>query len=459
MCTLVLLNHCLRLNDNPLLSKAVGKLCAVVTLEKRQFFGKQYGVNRANLSRLRLQLQNIAVFKQQLAQQHIGLVLLFGDSVSALRQLANAVNAKKIIAAEPTAPEEYQLLTGLATQLAVELNDCNSLLAGHLRPDVSRLPDRFTTFRKTLEPLLHVSGAESQFTSKPHQDWLNPTTANELSQSWQSLADFVSDNLLLVAERVEQPRFDEVAAWQRITDYIWQQKHILHYKDTRNALSGQHYASFFSAPLASGTLSVRALWQQIVLFEQHVAANDSTYWLKFELLWREFFRWQMRKYQSRWFSASGIKGQMLFTKPARSAQQHAAFANWCDGRTGVPFIDANMRLLNQTGLMSNRGRQNVASYLIHDLDIDWRLGAAYFEQRLLDYDPASNWGNWAYIAGYGNSEARPFNIIKQALSYDPKADFVKEMLPSITAPGKQAHRPLPHTPVPAHWQHWLTELD
>lgn len=80
--------------------------------------------------------------------------------------------------------------------------------------------------------------------------------------------------------------------------------------------------------------------------------------------------------------------------------------------------------------MSNRGRQNVASYLLHNLDIDWRLGAAYFEQRLLDYDCASNWGNWAYIAGTGNSTQRQFNISKQAQMYDPQGAFVKAMLPS-----------------------------
>jgi len=457
MCTLVLLNHCLRLNDNPLLQQAVGDVCAVVTLEKPQFFGKQYGLNRANLLRLRLQLQHILAFKQQLAQQQIGLVLLFGDSAAELLQLASTLNAQTILAAEPTAPEEYQLLITLAQQLDVKLNDCNSLLAGHLRPDITGLSDRFTTFRKSLEPLLEVTAATANFIQHAKQQWLTPAKADQLSQSWQPLTAFAWQAPLPLTQ-FDQLLVDEAATWRHLNHYIWQQKHILHYKDTRNALSGQHYASFFSAPLATGILSVRALWQQIVLFEQHIATNDSTYWLKFELLWREFFRWQMRKYQNRWFSATAIKGKTLFTQPKLNPKQQIRFTNWCDGNTGVPFVDANMRLLNQTGLMSNRGRQNVASYLIHDLGLDWRLGAAYFEQRLLDYDPASNWGNWAYIAGYGNSEPRPFNIIKQALSYDPNADFVREMLPAITTPGKQAHRPSAELSLPVHWQHWLSEL-
>lgn len=69
------------------------------------------------------------------------------------------------------------------------------------------------------------------------------------------------------------------------------------------------------------------------------------------------------------------------------------------GRTGVPFVDANMRELLATGWMSNRGRQNVASFLVKDLHLDWRLGAEWFESLLIDHDVCSNYGNWNYVAG------------------------------------------------------------
>jgi len=86
-----------------------------------------------------------------------------------------------------------------------------------------------------------------------------------------------------------------------------------------------------------------------------------------------------------------------------------------------------MRQLNQTGYMSNRGRQLVASCLIYDLGIDWRYGAAYFESQLLDYDVASNWGNWQYIAGVGADPrgGRHFNLDKQARTYDPEQRFIQ----------------------------------
>lgn len=94
---------------------------------------------------------------------------------------------------------------------------------------------------------------------------------------------------------------------------------------------------------------------------------------------------------------------------------------WMQGRTGVPFIDANMAELLQSGFMSNRGRQNVASFLTKDLQVDWRIGAEFFESHLIDFEPTANWGNWQYVAGVGNDPraSRQFNPIKQGNDVRP----------------------------------------
>ena len=103
------------------------------------------------------------------------------------------------------------------------------------------------------------------------------------------------------------------------------------------------------------------------------------------------------------------------------------FQAWCDGKTGIPFVDANMRELKLSGFMSNRGRQNVASFLVKDLGLDWRLGAEWFESQLLDHDVCSNYGNWNYSAGIGNDprENRKFNMIKQGLDYDKDGEYIR----------------------------------
>jgi deoxyribodipyrimidine photo-lyase len=129
----------------------------------------------------------------------------------------------------------------------------------------------------------------------------------------------------------------------------------------------------------------------------------------------------MQKYGNLFFKLGGIK----------SAEQQSIhnmvdlFQQWKNGQTGNDFIDANMLELKLTGFMSNRGRQNVASYLCHNLKLDWRYGAAYFEEQLIDYDVSSNWCNWAYVAGVGNDPRsnRVFNIEKQANDYDTNKKY------------------------------------
>lgn len=127
----------------------------------------------------------------------------------------------------------------------------------------------------------------------------------------------------------------------------------------------------------------------------------------------------------------GLRGK----KKKKLSNNMQAFESWLLGKTGQPFIDANMRELAQTGFMSNRGRQNVASYLINDLKVNWQLGAEYFESVLIDYDVTSNWVNWLYIAGLGNDprEDRYFNPISQSKRYDPDGEYIRLWLPELAA--------------------------
>jgi len=155
-------------------------------------------------------------------------------------------------------------------------------------------------------------------------------------------------------------------------------------------------------------------------YEAKHGANDSTYWLIFELIWRDYFRFAMKKHKSAFFQKGGIQQRSPATIDDTNALQR-----WVNGKTGVDFVDANMNELRLTGFMSNRGRQIVASYLCNDLKLDWRLGASYFEEQLIDYDVASNWGNWAYLAGVGNDPRgnRYFDVAKQAKVYDAGGEY------------------------------------
>jgi len=232
----------------------------------------------------------------------------------------------------------------------------------------------------------------------------------------------------------------ETAALERLNHYLWETDCIKSYKETRNGLIGANYSSKFSPWLAQGCISPKKIYHEVKKYERERKKNKSTYWMIFELLWRDFFRLMAKKHGNKIFQKGGTKGEA----DERWIENRKLFEAWANGRTGVPFIDANMTELNKTGFMSNRGRQNVASFLVKDLHINWQIGAEYFESLLIDYDPASNYGNWNYVAGVGSDprENRYFNILSQATRYDPNGDFVKLWLPQLEGlSNEKIHRP------------------
>jgi deoxyribodipyrimidine photo-lyase len=234
----------------------------------------------------------------------------------------------------------------------------------------------------------------------------------------------------------------ESRALDRLEEYVWERDRLREYKETRNGLLGADYSSKLSAWLAVGCLSPRRVYEEVKRYEDERVANDSTYWLAFELRWRDFFAFQVAKHGATLFRPAGIR-ERYDLDPRRDDRAVADFRRWARAETGIPFVDANVRELNTTGYVSNRGRQNIASFLANDLGIDWRWGAAYFEDRLVDYDPASNYGNWAYVAGVGNdSRDRSFDVLRQADRYDGDAEYVRHWLPELAdLPPEAAHRP------------------
>jgi deoxyribodipyrimidine photo-lyase len=278
--------------------------------------------------------------------------------------------------------------------------------------DLHDLPDIFTQYRKRVEARLKIRDCfptPTKVEVVPHQE-----------------SEFVPK----FPEEQQDPRCalsfkgGETEAQKRLHSYLWESDSLRNYKETRNGLIGADYSSKFSAWLANGCLSARQVFHEVKKYEAERIANESTYWLIFELLWRDYFRLVMEKFGTDLFSLEGIT--------ARKQRQPQGldivkFLKWVNGNTGNRFIDANMIELKRTGFMSNRGRQNVASYFVHDLGMDWRLGAWYFEAVLLDYDVYSNWGNWAYVAGVGNDprENRYFNTARQADMYDADGAYRK----------------------------------
>lgn len=189
------------------------------------------------------------------------------------------------------------------------------------------------------------------------------------------------------------------------------------YADHRDQM-GEDATSHLGLHLRFGTISVRELVQQ--------TSKLSDVYLS-ELIWREFFMQILAHFPH------------TTTKPfdARYANiqwrnDKKEFKAWCEGRTGYPIVDAGMREINATGFMHNRARMIVASFLTKHLLVDWRWGERYFAEKLLDYELASNVGNWQWAAGSGCDAApyfRVFNPTLQQKKFDSKGEYVKRWVP------------------------------
>lgn len=285
---------------------------------------------------------------------------------------------------------------------------------------INNLPNVFTQFRKENEKQTEIRALVEEPDSI--------TTPKIEESDVLKLKDFGVEKAEFNPKAVLSFKGGEDAAWDRLNDYIWKSDQLRNYKFTRNGLLGADYSSKFSPWLANGCISPRSILNEVRKYETERHKNISTYWLYFELIWRDYFQFVLKKYGSKLFSLQGIKDE----KESWSSDEELLH-KWTNGQTGIPFIDANMRELNTTGFMSNRGRQLVASVLAKDLGLDWRMGAWYFEHQLIDHDVASNWGNWAYVAGVGNDPRanRYFNILSQAKKYDKKGDYVRYWLPEL----------------------------
>lgn len=376
--------------------------------------------------------------RHQLQQQGSDLLEVTGKPEDVLPILASDAGTEHIYCEEIAAPEEQdQVSTLRAGGLQVTTLWQSSLLKpADLAIPLDALPDVFSHFRLMVES---KQIKPSSPLPRPANIPPLPETYPAIAKKWSTLqvpaqhrsgntaadGNSISDKTILnVEDRSSFPYFlpafsgGASAAAAHLRQYFDRQ--LAHtYKQTRNGLSGIDYSTKFSPWLASGALSARTVYRALKDYEAKHGANDSTYWIWFELLWRDYFRFLHLKYGHQLYRQQGLTNLPV---PSHDASR---FQAWCNSQTGEPLVDAGMAELAATGYLSNRLRQIVASYLVHDLGCDWRAGAAWFESQLIDYDVYSNQGNWLYISGRGTDprNGRRFNIQKQVHDYDRDGSY------------------------------------
>jgi len=433
----------LRLHDHQPLVEAVkrgGTVYPVYCLDTAILYPSAHGPLRIGAYRARFVYQSLLNLQKRLREKGAELIFLTGIPEEEITRFAVEKGVSSVYGYKEVATEEVATADRLENQLfkhriALELYLGNTLFNKEDLPfPIRDVPDTFSAFKKRVE--------RDSFVRK---SFAEPVTLNgdPLCQP----ACIPTPSSLGIPEAIDDNRsamhFEggEEAGLLRLHEYIWEKELIANYKNTRNGLVGSDYSSKLSAWLSHGCLSPRKVYEEIKAFENDRVSNTSTEWLFYELLWRDYFRFVFKKYGPKLFLAKGLKDK---APPFQLENEDRNFTLWKNGLTGIPFIDANMIELRSSGFMSNRGRQVAASFLVHDLKVRWRKGAALYEENLIDYNPASNWGNWAYIAGVGNDprENRYFNVLKQAYDYDPQGRYVKLWIPELESlPSYLVHQP------------------
>jgi len=478
----------LRLHDNPALAYACQTSLALLPVfvhDDKHLQDTQWSFPRMGVHRRRFQRGALDGLNARLQAAGSRLVECDGHPPEVLSALCRQFNINRIVCEEIAAPEEQDDILALLTMgFDVQTIWQSTMLSADSLPwSPEQVPDVFTAFRQGVEKRgVRFEACEADISSLPPLP--SPPTgmdANSNANSYENthakihaiphalarrgdrdaqflkpdesaLPGWDSDQISGLDTAWESASFpyalagfggSESDALAYLEDYF-QSERPARYKATRNGLSGVDYSTKFSPWLASGALSARRIMQRLTEYESTHGQNDGSYWIWFELMWRDHFRWLHHKYGRRLYRKHGLRIDLRINDAARTSHgnttshsgatsteqtyQMKHLQRWIKGQTGHPFVDAGMRELRATGYLSNRMRQVVASYLIHDLKVDWRAGAAWFESQLIDYDVYSNQGNWLYIAGVGTDPrgGRRFNPDKQAADHDPAGTYQKK---------------------------------
>ncbi|MGB1971320.1 MAG: DASH family cryptochrome [Flavobacteriaceae bacterium] len=418
---IVWLRNDLRAQDHYGFSEATkhhDRVVAFFSFDPRQFEQTPWGFKKTEHYRATFLLETVAELQKELKQYNIPLIIETKQTEASLPQWIDQLKVDTLYFQKEWTSEEKNV----EKELKKKINDRVNIVSYYdqflFHPDdlpiaIENLPKVFTVFRKKCEKYCSVRDCFPRPITMPKEnDTLEKFALPKLEE-------------LGLTQKKQHPQAafsfkgGSHAALERLKHYFWNTKKLSFYKQTRNGLLGQDYSSKFSAWLANGSISARQIYWQIKAYEKQIDKNQSTYWLIFELIWRDYFKYVSLKHRNKIFQLGGILERQYHWK-----NNPQVLKAWIDGQTKEPFVNANMKELSTTGWMSNRGRQNVASYFAKNLNMDWRLGAAYFEAMLIDYDVHSNYGNWMYVAGVGNDPRdRKFNVRLQAERYDENGKY------------------------------------
>ncbi|MBC8053178.1 MAG: DASH family cryptochrome [Sphingobacteriaceae bacterium] len=397
---LVWFRNDLRVHDNEILLEAVKraeKIIPVYCFDPRYFTETSYGTRKTGSFRAKFLLESVNGLRLSLQKLGGDLLIKVGMPEQILPEICQKYAISEVYHHREVAAEETEISEKVETALWKQQINLKHFI-GHtlyhkedLPFPIKDIPDAFIAFKKKIER-----------DSSVRPGFATPTQisvpVNLESTELPVLSDLGGLPIPQYDERT-QHRFvgGEQEGLLRLKSFLSLHS-VTQIKGIKNVTT---ITSMLSPWLALGCLSPREVYWQVKDYEKDQPSGDIAAHVVLELQWRDYFRFMLKKHGSR--ITNGSKELTLV--------ESEAFTAWKQGKTGVGVVDACMAELNSTGYINNKCRQYIAMYLVKDAAVNWRAGAAYFEEKLIDYSPASNWGNWTYIAGEGvMSVNRPIAI-------------------------------------------------
>mgnify|MGYP001157257754 FL=1 len=412
----------LRAIDNKVLyeaSKRSDSLIGYYNFDPLLFKRNIWGFKKTEKYRTKFLIESIDNLKKNLSQLNITLVIDFSEGFNKLFEVIGREKISSIYFQKEWTSEEKETQDKIFNKISKKIKKLSFYDQFLFQPsdiniEIADFPEIFSIFRKKVEKKIEINNCFPVPKKYPKSNLLNieNETPNLEKLGFKSFKIDANSAFPFIGGTDN--------CLERINSYFWKSKKIEYYKQTRNGMIKTDYSSKLSSWLSNGSISARYIYWQIKDYEKKETKNQSTYWLFFELMWRDFFKYISIKHGNKIFNKNGLsKTQVNWINDQKELK------NWINGTTDEPFINANMIELKKTGWMSNRGRQNISSFFSKNLKLDWRIGASYFESMLIDYDVHSNYGNWLYNSGIGNDPMpfRKFNVKFQSEKYDPKKKF------------------------------------
>jgi deoxyribodipyrimidine photo-lyase len=418
---LVWFRNDLRIHDNEILLEAIRRadnILPVYCFDPYYFTKTASGAPKTGNFRARFLLESVADLRKNLQKHGAELIIRTGHPAEILPQLAEQYHVSEVYHHREVAYEETEISEHVEAALwKIKLNLKHFI--GHtlyhkedLPFPIKDIPDSFTTFKKKIERDSNVRPCAD---TPQHISTPAIIDAGELPTMQQLGLDEPLDD----PRATHQFTGGETAALQQLQQYFINIDNNQAQK-CRNGVITSNLSPWISL----GCISMREVYWEVVKHEGQTPNNTS---LVLELLWRDYFRFMFKKHGQKFIAAKN--GSSSFALATNSDE---LFESWKTGHTGIPMVDSIMHELNATGYISNQSRQIAAMYLVTTLKVDWTKGAAYFEEKLIDYSPASNWGNWAFIGGVNSDprDNRHFNTAKLA-EVETKSSFIDTWLPEL----------------------------